>query len=144
MLPWIIQSGIISFVLIYLIHYLFTFFKNNLTVPKVIDLVNKPKEQYEDLMKNTKSIPISNEQLLPSNRPDMSNMKNELKNYLKDLKAKSPSMESGMASNMTFNSSNITPGSTSMPSSASTMPGASSNTAFPESANMGNANYSTF
>lgn len=160
MLPWIIQSGIISFVLIYLIHYLFTFFKNNLTVPKVIDLVNKPKEQYEDLMKNTKSTPISNEQLLPSNRPDMSNMKNELKNYLKDLKAKSPSMESGMASNipssMVYNSNTITPDSNSMQSGASampetttisgpgTIPSASSNTSFPESANIGNANYSTF
>jgi len=88
MIPWIIQSGLISFILIFLIHYLFTFFKENLTVPKVIDLVNKPKEQYEDLMKNTNSIPVSTEPLLPSTKPDMSNMKNELKNYLRDLKAK--------------------------------------------------------
>ena len=50
MIPWIIQSGLISFILIFLIHYLFTFFKENLTVPKVIDLVNKPKEQYEELL----------------------------------------------------------------------------------------------
>jgi hypothetical protein len=123
-------------------------------VPKVIDLVNKPKEQYEDLMKNTKSLPISNEHLLPSSKPDMSNMKNELKNYLKDLKAKSPSMENGMASNipssMVFNSNNITPGSNSIPPSSSTIPdpdsmsGERSNTGFPESANMGTSNYSTF
>ena len=90
MIPWIIQSGIISFVLIYLIHYLFTFFKDNLTVPKVIDLVNKPKEQYEDLLKNShQSSATTNEQLLPSNKPNLSNMKNELKNYLKELKSNS-------------------------------------------------------
>jgi len=123
MLPWIIQSGIISFVLIYLIHYLFTFFKNNLTVPKVIDLVNKP---------------------------DMSNIKNELKNYLKDLKSKSPSMENGMASNMVFNSTNSIPPTSNTISEASTISGpgtisdARSNSGFPESANMGTSNYSTF
>lgn len=98
MIPWIIQSGLISFILIFLIHYLFTFFKENLTVPKVIDLVNKPKEQYEDLLKNTTPPPVPNEQLLPSNKPDMSNMKNELKNYLKDLKSKTQNTPSNSGS----------------------------------------------
>ena len=41
MLSWIIQMSVISLVLIILIHYLFTFFKTNLTIPKVKDLVNK-------------------------------------------------------------------------------------------------------
>ena len=123
MIPWIIQSGIISFVLIYLIHYLFTFFKDNLTVPKVIDLVNKPKEQYEDLLKNShQAATITNEQLLPSNKPNLSNMKNELKNYLKELKSNSSSIESETMSN-------------SIPSTG---------TSFPESVNtMESANYST-
>jgi len=49
MLPWIIQMSIISLILIILVHYLFTFFKTNLTIPKVKDLVNKPQEQYEKL-----------------------------------------------------------------------------------------------
>ena len=85
MIPWIIQSGLISFILIFLIHYLFTFFKENLTVPKVIDLVNKPKEQYEELLRNNnKEAP-----LISAIKPDMSSMKNELKNYLKDLKSHS-------------------------------------------------------
>jgi hypothetical protein len=85
MIPWIIQSGLISFILIFLIHYLFTFFKENLTVPKVIDLVNKPKEQYEELLRNNnKESPT-----VSAIKPDMSSMKDELKNYLKDLKAPS-------------------------------------------------------
>ena len=56
MLPWIIQMSVISLILIVLVHYLFTFFKTNLTIPKVKDLVNKPQKQYEalfDTMKET-------------------------------------------------------------------------------------------
>jgi len=82
MLPWIIQMSIISLVLIILVHYLFTFFKTNLTIPKVKDLVNKPQKQYEvlfDTMKETNIHPTK-----PTS-DDNFNMKNELKNYLKEL-----------------------------------------------------------
>ena len=83
MLPWIIQMSTISLILIILVHYLFTFFKTNLTIPKVKDLVNKPQRQYEalfDTMKNTIK-PIQTEVVPESSE----NMKNELKNYLKEL-----------------------------------------------------------
>ena len=96
MLPWIIQSGIISLLLIFLIHYLFTFFKDNLTVPKTIDLVNKPLQQYEEILKNStiKQVPKENK-----NKHELENMKSELKNYLNDLKGKTsdttPIMEVG-------------------------------------------------
>ena len=108
MIPWIIQSGLISFILIFLIHYLFTFFKENLTVPKVIDLVNKPKEQYEELLRNNnKEAP-----LISAIKPDMSSMKNELKNYLKDLKAPSiGSSESVNPESATPESANLMGGS---------------------------------
>jgi len=96
MLSWIIQMSVISLVLIILIHYLFTFFKTNLTIPKVKDLVNKPQEQYEMLfntIKNTNTIhPGSkNNTVLPTksstNNSVKTNedMKSELKNYLKEL-----------------------------------------------------------
>jgi|UniRef100_A0A6C0CLB7 type II secretory pathway component PulC len=91
MLPWIIQMSIISLILIILLHYLFTFFKTNLTIPKVKDLVNKPQKQYEKLFdtmnqNNIKQNPIK------SNESD--NMKNELKNYLNDLRDRKNSPES--------------------------------------------------
>lgn len=82
MLPWIIQMSIISLVLIILVHYLFTFFKTNLTIPKVKDLVNKPQKQYETLFDTMKETSIKPK---PSSVEDNSNMKNELKNYLKEL-----------------------------------------------------------
>ncbi len=97
MLPWIIQMSIISLILIILVHYLFTFFKTNLTIPKVKDLVNKPQKQYEalfDTMKETIIQPSKSEN-------DNVNMKNELKNYLKELsesKKSTASVSSGPTS----------------------------------------------
>ena len=46
---WIIQQIIISIVLIVSIHYIYIFFKNNLTIPKTKDLVKKPIEQYKKI-----------------------------------------------------------------------------------------------
>ena len=101
MLPWIIQMSIISLILIVLVHYLFTFFKTNLTIPKVKDLVNKPRKQYEalfDTMKDTTihhrmpeseytnmNININENVKLDVSKSESISMKNELKNYLKEL-----------------------------------------------------------
>ena len=49
MLFWIIQATVISIVLIFLVHYLFNFFKSTLTVPKIKDLVNSPTQKYENM-----------------------------------------------------------------------------------------------
>lgn len=82
MLPWIIQMSTISLVLIILVHYLFTFFKTNLTIPKVKDLVNKPQKQYDILFDTMKETKIQHNKLTSD---ESSEMKNELKNYLKEL-----------------------------------------------------------
>ncbi len=77
MLFWIIRQTIISVILIISVHYIYLFFKNNLTVPKTKDLVNKPAEQYKKIYNslNKNNIETSKE------------MKNELKNYLKTLQS---------------------------------------------------------
>ena len=49
MLSWVIQQGIISLIVIILIHSIYTFLQNNLTTPKIRDLVNKPNKQYEEI-----------------------------------------------------------------------------------------------
>ena len=51
MIVWTLKQIIISFVLIALVHYIYDFLKNNLTSPKVKDLVNKPNEQYKEIYK---------------------------------------------------------------------------------------------
>ena len=94
MLSWIIQITIISIVLIFLVHYLFNFFKSTLTVPKIKDLVNTPTQKYENMFnvisKNISEANIDNnlntnfdytiKDLLPKQETDM---KSELKNFLK-------------------------------------------------------------
>ena len=72
----IFSQTIIYTILIALVHYLYLFFKNNLTTPKVIDLVNRPTEVYKKMYTTSK-----NESNITSN-----DMKNELKDYFKNLK----------------------------------------------------------
>lgn len=93
MLSWVIQISVISFVLIFLIHHLFNFFKTTLTVPKIKDLVNSPNQKYENIFDIIKNNPSSSSNsanftnnyslidLLP--KTDEPSMKKELKNFLK-------------------------------------------------------------
>ena len=85
---------ILSITLIFLIHHLINFFKSTLTVPKIKDLVNTPTQKYENMYNiisqhNNNSKANSNIEfdytdidLLP--KPDVENMKNELKHFLKE------------------------------------------------------------
>ncbi len=112
MLAWALQTTILSIVFIWLVHYLFNYFKDTLTVPKVKDLVNEPSKKYKNMYQvingqskdnfnfdeSTGSTPIHQlrENLLPKNDGGLTNpynalesssskneMKNELKNFLK-------------------------------------------------------------
>lgn len=69
---------LLSLILIAIIHYIYEFFKNNLTEPKIKDLVNKPKVKYDEIYKN-----VSFETQQPES--SSSNMKMELQNYLQEL-----------------------------------------------------------
>lgn len=77
MLFWIIQQIIISVVLIISLHYIYVFFKKNLTIPKTKDLVKRPAEQYQKIYTSLKK-----------EEENKDNMKDELKNYLKQLTKK--------------------------------------------------------
>jgi hypothetical protein len=92
MLWWSIQIAAISLILIFLVHHLFQFFKSTLTVPKVKDLVNGNKEEYENIQRileqdstmfsnNVDNYDVDQVSLLPSHDSDA--MKNELKSFLK-------------------------------------------------------------
>ena len=72
----IIQYTLVSIIMIVTIHYIWSFLKTNLTIPKTKDLVKKPTELYKDIystMNNT-----------DSNKKE--DMKNELRNYIGTLK----------------------------------------------------------
>jgi len=102
MLVWLIQVSIISLVLIYLVHHLFTFFMTTLTVPKVRDVVSGQNEKYGKILDTISSSgnPYLNTDsytdigLLPTDQSVQqvpivqehgsdSSMKNELKSFLK-------------------------------------------------------------
>ena len=83
MFLWILQMTVISIVLIASIHYIFVFFKENLTIPKTKDLVNKPVQNYKKML-NIKEKTETN----------TDSMKTELKEYIKNLVPKNNISES--------------------------------------------------
>ena len=90
MLSWIIQMTILSIIFIFLVHQLIIFFKENLTIPKIKDLVNTSSQKYENIYqiisqdkeKQDITQELQKEDLLP--KQDIKNMKNELKSFLKE------------------------------------------------------------
>ena len=88
----IFKWGIISFTLIFLIHYLYMFFINTLTIPKIKDLVNKPNEQYRDIFETLqKTHPqtqtqTQTQQFSTPTDTDTKQMTEELSSFLNDLK----------------------------------------------------------
>jgi hypothetical protein len=84
---WIIKVTMISLLLIFLLHYLYSFFKTTLTSPKLKDLVNKPQAKYNTIYNSLKSAGDGGKQNLgeDTNNTMSSNMKDELKKYLKEL-----------------------------------------------------------
>lgn len=89
MFVFIIQWIIISLVFIFLLHYLYNFFVNVLTIPKVKDLVNKPIDKYNIIMKD---IEINNNEYKDTmnnnviNNDKSNEIVSELKDFLSELK----------------------------------------------------------
>ena len=78
MMFFLIRQTIISILVIISIHYIYMFFKSNLTIPKTIDLINKPKNKYNEIYDS-----INKKTAKPDN-----SMKDNLKSYLKELTSK--------------------------------------------------------
>ena len=80
---WITKISILSLLLIFLLHYLYSLFLQNLTTPKIKDLVNNPHEQYQDIINSIKSSPLKPKQTINSiPEKDSNKMKSELKQFL--------------------------------------------------------------
>lgn len=97
MLLKILQISTVSILFIFLVHHLLQFLTATLTVPKIKDLVNAPKQTYshiyETLHQSSNSSGTTSIDLLPSGSSsssssstlitDTEDMKNELKHFLK-------------------------------------------------------------
>jgi len=139
MLLWLLKISFISIALILILHYLYSFFKMTLTVPKVKDLVYRPSAKYENLLNSINNAKAQG-QLQPSQAQahgqsqaqsqsqehsdfsagtshiggDMNanvgnSMENELKNYLKSLKLKKVSNRQSLSGELNLSSSNDMP-----------------------------------
>lgn len=79
MLSELFFYSFLSFIIIYIVHYLYYFLKDNLTTPKIKDLVERPTIEYDKIYKTLY-------QEVQQEKPEEDEtMKNELKNYLTKL-----------------------------------------------------------
>ncbi len=87
MFLWTLQVVFISFVTIWVCHMIFIFFIDNLTTPKVRDLVDLPVQKYDDIFRQiSNNVAKTSTYIddLPMPVYDESNkMKDELKMFLK-------------------------------------------------------------
>lgn len=100
MLSWVLQTTILSIVFIFIIHHLIIFFKDNLTIPKIKDLVHAPNQKYNEIYNIISSKKKDKEETYYQEennyntennynaennyKPDIDLMKNELKSFLKE------------------------------------------------------------
>ena len=95
MIFWTVKHVVISLVFILLMHYIYNFFKSNLTIPKVKDLVSRPQQQYNkifDVMRNSKNNDNNDNNVVETT--SSTNMKTELKKYLNNLQKKQDGIQS--------------------------------------------------
>ena len=103
-----LKTIFISLLLIALIHYLYGFFKNTLTVPKVKDLVNKPAQRYNEMFasihnENSYTTSINEDKNERQQSMGQQSMQTELKNFLNELKK--PNTQPIMQTNASTNAS---------------------------------------
>ena len=75
-----IKWGLISLILIMLIHYIFYYLKDTLTTPKIRDLVDEPRETYLEMQETIDKCSLSNQ--------EEKEMKNELSDFLNEISKK--------------------------------------------------------
>ena len=104
MLFWTMKWVIMSIVLILVMHHLYIYFMETLTVPMNKDFINRPIEKYKEMLDTIRDMPKSNHPVsldniiptgssLPSGLPnnersalDTTSMQNELQTFLNELK----------------------------------------------------------
>ena len=72
----IIETAILSIIIIFTIHYLFDYLKNTLTIYKTNNVLHKHNEKYQEIL----DIMQSNKDTTSKEAPSM---KDELKNFLR-------------------------------------------------------------
>jgi DNA-binding ferritin-like protein len=96
---WLIQVSVVSLIIIYVMHNLYSFFKDTLTVPKIKDMVKRPQQRYDALFRELRNQVAEqanandNANANANASSEADNMKNELKRYLMDLNSSHTTQE---------------------------------------------------
>jgi|TARA_Y100000992_G_scaffold302577_1_gene277464 hypothetical protein len=77
----IIETAILSIIIIFTIHYLFDYLKNTLTIYKTNNVLHKHNEKYQEILDIMQSTQTNQNTSNPTS-PRIS-MKDELKNFLR-------------------------------------------------------------
>ena len=84
MIAWVARWSITSLLLILLVHYIYSFLIDTLTVPKVKDLVHRPAIRYNEILSDISSPKT------PDDEPVQADMQAELKTFLMNMKQNNP------------------------------------------------------
>jgi len=83
---YLFKISILSLFIVILIHHIIIYLKNNLTTTKIIDCVNKPKKEYENITQILKDIKDPKEQNEPKEEViDLDIMREELKSHIHNI-----------------------------------------------------------
>ncbi len=77
---WIIKVSILSLILIFLLHYLYSFFISTLTVPKIKDLVTLPQQKYDEMFHSLQQQQQSQQQQSQQQQQQQSQQSQQLLN----------------------------------------------------------------
>ena len=79
---YLFKISILSLLIVIFIHHIIIYFKNNLTTPKIIDCVNKPKKEYENIKEILKDI---KEEEKEEEVIDLDTMREELTSHIHNI-----------------------------------------------------------
>ena len=77
MIVWTIKAVILSLILIGTLHYIYNYAVDTFTTPAVKDMVDRPKKEYEDIMRTVNKAPEK-----PVKQE--SDMKSQLQSFLQE------------------------------------------------------------
>ena len=78
---YLFKISILSLLIVIFIHHIIIYLKNSLTTPKIIDCVNKPKKEYENIKEILKDIKEEKEEEVI----DLDTMREKLTSHIHNI-----------------------------------------------------------
>jgi hypothetical protein len=82
---YLFKISFLSLFIVILIHHIMIYLKNNLTTPKIIDCVDKPKKEYENIKQILKDIKEEPKKQEEEEVIDLDIMREELTSHIHNI-----------------------------------------------------------